>query len=127
MNDRSRIRLVFDGITLHAGLRDTATARAVADVLPVDASVSTWGCEVFFPAPVDAEREADARDVLIAGEIAYWCEGGYIAIGFGPTPASTGDEIRLVAPTNIFADAEEDVTRLAEVKSGTRVRVEWAD
>jgi hypothetical protein len=116
--------MTFSGTTLHARLRDTPSAKAIADALPLEATVSTWGREVFFPARVDVEREDDAREVVEPGEIAFWSEGRYIAIGFGRTPASTGDEIRLAAPVNIFADAEEDVTRLADVKSGSRVSVE---
>ena len=128
MSQPTRVRLDFDSVSLSARLRDTPTARAIATALPLEAGVSTWGKEVFFPAPVEAEREADAREVVTAGEIAFWCEGRFVAIGFGPTPASTGDEIRLAAPTNIFADIDDgDPADLAAVTSGSRVRMTAAD
>ena len=122
-----RIRFDFGGLTLEAELLDTPTAKAIAAALPVTSSVMTWGEEVYFDVPVDVKREADARAVVTAGEIAYWPDGTAIAIGFGRTPVSQGDEIRLASPVNIWAKALSDVKALKAVKAGTKVTVNWAD
>jgi len=61
--------------------------------------------------------------VVIPGEIAYWPDGNAIAIGFGRTPISKGDETRLASPCNIWARALSDVKALKPVRSGTRISV----
>jgi len=50
-----------------------------------------------------------------------------IAIGFGRTPVSRGDEIRLASPVNIWAKMLSDVKALKAVKAGTRVTVSAVD
>ena len=123
----SLIRFDFGLLVLDAELLDTPTAKAVAAKLPYEASAMTWGEEVYFDVPLRSKREADARAVVTPGEIAYWPDGPGIAIGFGRTPISRGDECRLASPCNIFAKATSDVRALARVKAGTRIRVSLAD
>jgi hypothetical protein len=118
-----RIRFDFGTFTLDAELLDTQTAKAIAAVLPIEAAALTWGEEVYFDVPVRVKREADARAVVIPGEIAYWPEGPAIALGFGRTPISKGDECRLASPCNIFAQALGDVKALAKVRTGSHIRV----
>ena len=119
-----QIQIHAADITLTATLRDTPTARAIVAVLPIESRAQTWGEEVYFSVPVTAELESDARDMVSAGELAFWVEGSCIAIGFGPTPISVGNEIRLAARTNIWADSNDDVRQLASVQAGDVIRVE---
>jgi uncharacterized protein len=122
-----RIRFDFGSLTLDAETLDTPTAQAIAAALPIDASALTWGEEVYFDIRVKASREKAARAVVTPGEIAYWPDGHAIAIGFGRTPISQGDETRLASPCNIWARALGDVKALKAVRAGTKIRVSKID
>jgi hypothetical protein len=118
-----RIRFEMGGVSLDAELLDTPTAKAITAKLPISSEAMTWGEEVYFDIPVKVAREKDAKAVVTPGEIAYWPDGNAIAIGFGRTPISQGDETRLASPCNIWAKALGDVKTLKSVRAGTKIEV----
>ena len=124
MTATRKLKMTIGPVKIEAELFDTPTADAIYAKLPFTSTASTWGDEVYFSTPVHVRREADAKDVVEAGELAFWVEGDSIAIGFGPTPISRGKEIRLAARTNIWGKALGSVSELRQVKDGDPISVE---
>ena len=81
------------------------------------------------PQDIKLALPVDHSSVLFASKIVeeLGVEGNSIAIGFGPTPISQGDEIRLAAPTNIWGHVIENVGQLTAVPAGAAINVECAD
>ena len=114
-------------ISLVAKLLDTPTAKEILKHVPFTSTVNIWGDEVYFDTPISVSKEADAKDIIKAGELAFWVEGSCVAIGFGPTPISQGNEIRLAAKTNIWGQSLTDVKLLTKAKNGDQVSIEIYD
>lgn len=114
-------------VAIRARLLETTTADRIWAALPIYSRAQTWGREVYFATPLSVVREANARDVIEAGEIVFWPDGDAIAIGFGPTPISRNGEIRLASPCNVWAHALDDVRALKSVHAGERIAVIQAD
>jgi len=119
-----RIRISWSSGQVTALLKDTPTARKLLDALPCESDAHTWGDEVYFSVPVETELEPDARQVVDPGTVCFWVEGQSLAIPFGPTPISQGDECRLVTEVNILGQLEDDPQLLESVSEGDIMRVE---
>ena len=118
-----QIVIEANGVRIRARLLETPTADTIWQALPIEGTTQTWGKEVYFATTIATAREADARDVVELGQIAYWPDGDCIAIGFGPTPISRQGEIRLASPCNVWAEAIDDVTRLGAVHAGDGITI----
>ncbi len=118
-----RICLSWRRGTAFATLQDTPTARSLLDALPFTSAAQTWGCEVYFEAPVHASLEPEARQVVDPGTVCFWVEGSALAIPYGPTPVSRGSECRLVSRVNVLGCLEGDAQALATVRPGEPITV----
>ena len=119
------INLKFSSYTINIKLRSNKTASAIKNILPFKSIVKTWGEEIYFEIPIEESLglENDAKDIINIGEIAFWIEGKCIAIGYGKTPISKGNEIKLAARTNIWGDALLNIKELNKIKDGDEVVV----
>ena len=117
-----RIIIEAGDVEVAAVLGTSETADLVWDALPIQASASTWGDEVYFRTDISAE-EQDGQEVVEMGAVAYWPPGQALCLFFGPTHASSGDEIRPASPVNVIGSIEGDATLLKSVRSGAHVLV----
>jgi len=120
----ARIRIAWKGGEVTADLRDTPTVRQLLAALPCEAAANTWGEEVYFELPVRAASEPDAQQVVDAGTVCFWVQGSALALPYGPTPVSKGDECRLVTRCNVLGKIAGDPRQLKKVKDGATIRVE---
>jgi hypothetical protein len=117
------IAIETDKINVKAEINDTKTADIIWQALPIQSTVNTWGEEIYFSIPVDAEPE-NGREVVEAGDIGYWPPGKAFCIFFGLTPASKSDEIRAASPVNIFGKVIGDARVFNAVKSGATISID---
>ena len=65
------VRIKVAEIDIECTLNDTDTAIKLLGVLPITASTSTWGDEIYFPIGLGVDIEPDSSDVVESGAIAY--------------------------------------------------------
>ena len=120
------MKLLVNNKTINIRLLNTKTAHIISKSMEFSSLISTWGDEIYFKTPIKGIKlEENARDTMDFGEIAYWVEGNSIAIGFGITPASINDEIRLVSKVNIWAKfntKENDINFFKSIKDDTLIK-----
>ena len=110
--EMSNIYIIIDDLKFKILPRNTNTAKKIITKLPLQGECQKWGKEYYFYTNLNMVLEADAKQVIKLGEIAYWPAGDAIAIGFGKTPISNENEIRLADKCNIWAHTEFDLNKL---------------
>ena len=111
-------------VEMRATLRDTPTAKAIWNILPLERTVNTWGHELYFDVGISEEVEVDASAIVQLGDLAFWPPGSAFCIFFGHTPASQGDEIRAASPVNIIGSIHDPpIDKLRRIQIGTAIRI----
>ena len=118
-----KITITINDVKMSAELNDSNTAQSIWDALPIEGRVNTWGYEVYFSIPVNAELE-NAKDVVSEGDLGYWPPGSAFCIFFGTTPVSRGNEIRAASPVNIFGKIIGDSKVFKKASSGAKIIIE---
>ncbi|MDK2897418.1 MAG: uncharacterized protein PWP04_1538 [Candidatus Atribacteria bacterium] len=103
-------------------LFSTSLAQKIADILPYETRVNTWGKEIYFSIPVKSSIQTP-QETVERGDIAYWPEGACLCLFFGPTPISAASEIRPASPVEVVGRISS-YHALEKVPSGCSVKVE---
>jgi hypothetical protein len=111
-------------LSIEALLDDTPTARQIASALPIQTAFNTWGDEIYFRIPVEAELDETAREVVNLGDLGYWPPGHAFCIFFGPTPMSQPGEIRPASAVNIVGRVIGNATSLKQVIQAPEITLE---
>ena len=100
---------------------DTYTAKVIYSKLPIVSKINFWGHEVYFFTDLKIKLEDNARQIVKKGELAYWPQGDAVAIGYGPTPISKGNEIRLASDCNIWGSTEFNLEKLNNLEKNQEI------
>ena len=117
------VRIKVAEIDIECTLNRTITSLALLELLPITASTSTWGNEIYFPIGLGAEIKPASSDVVESGAIAYWPLGDAFCIFYGKTPASTPDEIRAASPVTLLGTVNGDETVFKSIRSGEEITI----
>ena len=114
----------IDALKFEIILRNTNTAKGIIKSLPLKGVCQKWGKEYYFYTQLKIPIENSSKQIIDFGEIAYWPAGDAIAIGYGKTPISVGNEIKLADKCNIWADTKFDLNNLENLINPQNIFIE---
>ncbi|MGB9915696.1 MAG: cyclophilin-like fold protein [Candidatus Bathyarchaeales archaeon] len=128
MVEKEKIRIVSDSgvlveCELYLGVAPK-TVEALMKALPFKSRAQFWGQELYFSVPFEVGYE-NAKDVVAAGDVAYWPEGPALCLFYGPTPRSpSSDVIKPYSPVNFIGKVLGNPKILAKIDENEELKVE---
>ena len=119
----TKIIFEFEKLSIDGELNDSPTSKALINSLPIEGISQIWGDEIYFSTSISKENDEWAKETVDLGDIAFWPPGNAICLFFGPTPVSSGDEIRPASATNVMGKIIGDLEDLKTIDSGDNVKV----
>lgn len=119
-----QVKFIIDGTEIKAEFFDTACARQIINILPIESRINEWGDEFYFSIPLKMPLDSTAKTNVKAGDIGYWPPGQAIAIFFGPTPISSGQDPVAASAVNIIGRILEAPSKLKNLKGAKVVKIE---
>lgn len=119
-----RIRITVGPVQVEAELKGTKTAQEIYAALPVEASINTWGEEFYFKLGGVKDYRESATTQVKVGDVAFWGAGQVLAIFFGRTPMSIGQDPVPADRVNVIGRIVGDATVFRRVMEASIIRVE---
>ncbi|MGD9852235.1 MAG: cyclophilin-like fold protein [Nitrospirales bacterium] len=119
-----KIVMTIGGIRVVAELKPNRTADAVFKSLPINAKLNQWGEEFYCQLPgVQDFRETATTNVKV-GDVAFWGMGGMLAVFFGRTPMSLGEDPVPADRVNVIGKIVGDPKILRDAVGASTMSVE---
>jgi hypothetical protein len=116
---RIKVKFLIEGLGEAEGelIRFMAprTVDTIVRKLPVEGRAALWKEEIYFEIPVKLGEEK-AKPTVETGTVAFWPMGSAICIFYGKSQP--------YSPVSILGKVTKNLEVFAQVKSGTRIRVE---
>ena len=119
-----KIKITIGGIQVVAELKPNRTAQAILDALPIHAPVNQWGEEFYCNVPGIKDHRETATNQVKVGDVAFWGVGEMLAIFFGRTPMSLGDDTVTAYRLNVIGKIQGDAKFLQQAMGATTMQVE---
>jgi uncharacterized protein len=119
-----KIKITIGGVQVVVQLKANRTAQAVIEALPVDAPVNQWGEEFYCKLPGVKDYREIATTQVKVGDVAFWGMGEMLAVFFGRTPMSLGEDPVPADRVNVIGRILNDPKVLRQVTGATNMKVE---
>lgn len=107
-----KCKITIHDISIIVNMKKTLIYLNIWEASPYTSINKKWGDENYFSFDINCPLECDAKSVIELGDIVFWPEGKCIALGYGPTAISKGQEIRLISKYNIRGKSTFNMHRL---------------
>ncbi len=119
-----RIKISIGSVSIEAELKPNRTAKEIYEALPIEAQVNQWGEEFYCKIPGVKDHRETATTKVKVGDVAFWGMGEMLAIFYGRTPMSIGEDPVPADRVNVIGKIVGDVTPLKQVMGVTTMKVE---
>jgi len=119
-----RIKISVGGVSLEAELKSTRTANEIYEALPIETSVNMWGEEFYCKVPGVKDYRETATTQVKVGDVAYWGPGEMLAIFFGRTPMSMGEDPVPADRVNVVGRLVGDPKLLRQAMGAATIKIE---
>jgi len=119
-----RIKISVGGVSLEAELKSTRTANEIYEALPIETSVNMWGEEFYCKVPGVKDYRETATTQVKVGDVAFWGPGAMLAIFFGRTPMSMGEDPVPADRVNVVGRLVGDPKLLRQAMGAATIKIE---
>jgi len=119
-----RIKISIGSVSVEAELKPNRTAKEIYEALPIEAQVNQWGEEFYCNIPGIKDHRETATTKVNVGDVAFWGLGGMLAIFYGRTPMSIGEDPVPADRVNVIGKIVGGIAPLKQVIGAATMKVE---